>query len=319
MTLQDNDINKYYAAGFIAVFCWGTTYAISKKITPDPLSSLNFTVIRTVFGFVSLFTYLILSHKLSDFIEFFKKYYKKAFIISLGLYVLTYIIQYWAISFTSATHQTIIGSTQTYWVILFNLLFLKQKPKKTFFMGALLATLGVIIVILSKDASSAGSNPLLGDLFSIVAFALWGGYTFVMKRVFRDEPPLLSTVAIIFCATIVLIPLSLAFNIQEQIIKLNYEQWGYLIWLGVASIGLAFLCYTYALTSKKLGAENIAILNMLQPIIGIITSVIILKEIITWNIIIGLILVLCGLYLSTLATKNQLNMKNNKKEGNNNT
>ena len=289
----------YYIAGIFSVTFWGTTFAFSKKVVPDPLFSLNFTTIRTLFGVLFILLYIIFTGQSKKFLKVLKKYIKRFLFTGMILYSFAYIIQYYGITKTTATNQAIIGQTQTFWVVILNFIFLKKKPTKFFFAGLFLAFSGVTLVILREGQELYGGH-LVGDLLSILAFAIWGSYTFSTKQISDSEKSLYVTASILLCAICFLFPLSLSLGLVEEASDLSAAQWGLLVYLGVACVGLAFILWTFALSNKNIGSEKIAILTMLQPVVGIITGAIVLDEKITLQVIFGLLLVLSGLYLANL-------------------
>src|SRR6056297_664738 len=116
----------YYIAGIFSVTFWGTTFAFSKKVVPDPLFSLNFTTIRTLFGVLFILLYIIFTGQSKKFLKVLKKYIKRFLFTGMILYSFAYIIQYYGITKTTATNQAIIGQTQTFWVVILNFIFLKK-------------------------------------------------------------------------------------------------------------------------------------------------------------------------------------------------
>ena len=72
---------RSYLAGFIAILLWGTTFALSKFVLPDPLNPIVFTTIRTFLGMLVLVGYILYTHQYSAWIVFIKKEYKQLLLI----------------------------------------------------------------------------------------------------------------------------------------------------------------------------------------------------------------------------------------------
>ena len=71
-----------------------------------------------------------------------------------------------------------------------------------------------------------------------------------------------------------------------------------MIFLGVFCVGITYLLWNTALANKELKSENIAILTALNPVIGIITSVLWLGESFSVRMFIGFVLIMVALIMS---------------------
>jgi drug/metabolite transporter (DMT)-like permease len=295
--LDTISLKKAYFGAIFALAFWGTTFAIGKLVVPDPLDPFTFTAIRTVFGFFSLFAYLAITHQIGPWILIVKQYWKKLVLLGAIGYALSYVLQYWGISHTTATNQSIISNTQTFWVVFLNFLVFKRKPKAIFMVGAILAFFGVTLVIFDGGWTLSNTT-LFGDIISLAAFLCWGIYTAFTKPLTSKEHPLLITTGIIFFAMIFIVPLSLGLGGWNRMVLLTPEQWGIMVYLGVFCVGFAFLMWGIALSDPTVNSEYIAIFTILNPIIAIITAIILLGEVITLQIFIGIIIVLSGLLIA---------------------
>ena len=177
-----------YLFALIAVALWGTTFAVSKFVTPDPLSPLCFTAIRTFLGGMALFIFLIAKGEFVAFKEMVKRHLPTFLGLGAGLYSLAYIFQYWGLMYTSSINQSILSNTQTFWVVVVNLFIFKHRPNKIFLLGAIISFGGVFYIIF-QDGLSTTSVTLLGDVISLIAFLFWGSYTAMSKPISMKENP----------------------------------------------------------------------------------------------------------------------------------
>jgi drug/metabolite transporter (DMT)-like permease len=292
-----NSVRASYLAAVLAILFWGTTYALSKFVVPDPLSPMTFTAIRSVLGLGSLLLFLALSKQIQAFKIVFVKHFWSFLMIGAIFYTGAYVVQYWGISYTTATHQAIISETQTFWVVLINFVYFKQKPRKIFLLGALLAFIGVVLVA-TNDDFSLSPDTITGDIISIFAFILWGAYTAFCKPLTNEERPIFVTIATIFWGTVVIVPIAFLFGGISESAQLSGIEWVIMVYLGIVCIGLTFVLWNFALSNKNVPSENISLFTMLTPIIGITTSYFWLGEEITPRIIIGCAIILLALFLA---------------------
>lgn len=292
-----NKIAHPYLFAIISVSLWGTTFAVSKFVTPTPLSPLSFTAIRTFLGGLALLLYIIAKGEFQAFKTMISHHFGTFLCLGAGLYSLAYVFQYWGLMYTSSINQSILSNTQTFWVVVFNLFIFKHRPNKVFLLGAIISFIGVFFIIF-QDGLSASSVTFLGDVISLVAFLFWGSYTAMSKPISMKENPLHVTTAIICFAVVFLIPVSLIFGSGQEMLKLTSSQWGLMIYLGIGCVAITFLCWSVALSNKEIPSENIAIISMLNPVVGIITSILLLGEILTLPTIFGCVIVFCGLIIA---------------------
>jgi drug/metabolite transporter (DMT)-like permease len=304
---------KSYIQATITILFWGTTFAISKLVLNKPLNPITFTAIRSLLGFVILFLFLAIKGEIKAWLKVLKKHFPNFLIIGAGLYSFAYIVQYWGISSTFAMNQAIISNTQTFWVVIINLIVFKKKPKPRFVLGAILAFVGVLFVLMN-DQFQLSTDTLKGDIISIFAFILWGAYTAFSKPISTKEKPFYVTTSIIFCANLLLIPLSIGLGGIEETSLLTVEQWGIMFYLGFFCIGLTFILWTSALSEKTVPSENIALLSMLNPVVGIITAILLLSEVFTSQIIIGTLIIFIGLLISESNPKQKLKENSGKND-----
>lgn len=295
--MKFNKFSHPYLFAIISVTLWGTTFAVAKFVTPTPLSPLSFTAIRTFLGGLALLLYIITKGEFQAFKTMVSQHIGTFLSLGAGLYSLAYVFQYWGLMYTSSINQSILSNTQTFWVVVFNLFIFKHRPNKIFLVGAIISFTGVFFIIF-QDGISASSATFLGDVISLVAFLFWGSYTAMSKPISMKENPLHVTTAIICFASAFLIPISLIFGSGKEMLQLTGSQWGLMFYLGIGCVAITFLCWSVALSNKEIPSENIAIISMLNPVVGIITSIWLLGEILTVSTVIGCIIVFCGLIIA---------------------
>ena len=296
-----NKQNSYFAA-IASLLLWGTTFALAKMVTPDPLNPFTFIALRSFFGLLVLFSSLIFTNKVKEWFQVFKRHIKSFILIGTLFFAVAYLLQYWALSMTTASNQSIISNTQAFWVVIFNIIIFRQKPSKQFVMGLMLATGGIFLIIFNPNISISGGT-LIGDLLSILSFIFWGGYTAFIKPIATKEKPIYITTSIILIGALVIIPASLFTGAPAELTQLNLSQWLIVIFLGVFCVGITYLLWNIALANKEIKSENIAILTALNPVIGIITSVLWLGESFSVRMFIGFVLVMIALFVSEYEPK----------------
>lgn len=301
--------NKSYLFAILTVCMWGTTFALSKFLVPDPLSTITFTAIRTLLGFITIIIYFLASGSIRAWWVFFRSNWKYLSFLGVCLYSVSYMVQYLGIQYTDAMNQAIISNTIPFWVVMWNFLVFRRKPDRRFFPAAFIAFIGVVLIEISGTFDLQNGN-LLGDLISIGAFALWGAYNVAARKILEDNDPIYVTGSLLFTATIFMVPFSLINGAIPQILSLDGVSWLLLMYLGVAAIGLAFILWNTALSNKNVPSENISLIIMLNPVVGILTSLLFLGEQMTVQKFLGCVFVFSAIFIVNYR-KNRKNKKKN--------
>ena len=94
-----------------------------------------------------------------------------------------------------------------------------------------------------------------------------------------------------------MLPFLFVFNFSLDVQKVIKPEYALnLIYLGLGASALCFVTWNYAV--KVLGAVKTSEYIYIVPVITIVTSVIVLKEEITWTAALGIGLTLIGLFVS---------------------
>lgn len=293
---------RAYLYAIVSMILWGFTFPLTIKVTPEPLNILTYSAIRSFFGVLAIFSYIVITHQLKEWYNVFKRNLSSFILIGVLFYVIPFLLQFWSLGLTTPINQSILSNTQIFWVVIFNSIFFKQKPKLRFLIGLVLTIFGVLILLIDGNLGFSSST-LLGDLFSLISFILWGGYTAFIKPISMKEKPIHITFSIILIGALIYIPLSFFTDVSQEISQLNWGQWLNLFYLGFFCIGITYLLWNSALANKEIRSENIAILTLISPVVAVISSIILVDGVLTIKILIGFIIIAVGFIISEYPSK----------------
>ncbi len=293
----------YYLMAIFAFLIWGSSFALGKIVSPDPLSPIVITTLRTVLGIITLFLLIIFTKSIKEWAKVFRENFWKYLIVGIFFYAFAFIMEYWSLGRTESSNQAVLSNTMTIWVVVMNFIFFKHKTSKIFLLGLALAIFGTLCILISDDLDFSSQN-LVGDIGSLVAYLLWGINVAIMAKINANNDPLYSTFSFFICGSFLLIPLSLTQGAFSEILLLSEIQWGVVVFLGVLSGGIAFFLYNLALSNPNISSEYIAIFSFINPIIGIIMGMIIHNEMIQFREIIGIMLILGSIIIANRSVKN---------------
>ena len=174
---------------------------------------------------------------------------------------------------------------------------LKEKLSYLNVFGIIISFFGILIMLINKDLSLK-ADPI-GVLFLFLAVASSLVYVVLLVKLTRKY----SSVNIItyqnLIGTVYFLPLFFYFDFDNFIsVKPNFELISFLIFLSVLCSSLAFIFY--ATSVKNLGISKSNIFTNLIPIFTAIFSYFILAEYFALSKILGIIIVIAGVFISQI-------------------
>jgi drug/metabolite transporter (DMT)-like permease len=165
-------------------------------------------------------------------------------------------------------------------------------------LGLLLGFAGVIVLMI-KDIN-AGTSTLLGQLAVILACVFYAASSIIARKTTENTPPVLRSVGSLISATAVM---WLAAFLLETPIKIPTLPitWVALAWLGILGSGLAFIMLYYLI--HEIGPTRTTMVTYLFPLGGVTLGVIVLNEPLTWQIVLGALLIIFSLVIANWKTK----------------
>jgi drug/metabolite transporter (DMT)-like permease len=192
---------------------------------------------------------------------------------------------------TSIANATMMSNTAPVWVVLASILFFKDKFKKSFWLGLLLA-MGGAAVVLSYDFIR---RPHLstGDLFSLASGLFYGGYYLSTQRG-RERLSVIQYLWVMSAAASLAL---LGFSLVMGYPLTGYSTGSYLSFIGA---GVVVQCIAYVGVAYALGHLPAAVVSptiILQPVLSALLAIPLFGEAfipVQW---IGMASVLTGVYL----------------------
>lgn len=286
-----NKTTTGHIAALITILIWGTTF-ISTKILLVDFTPIEILFFRFLLGLLVLIIVYPKRLKLKD-----KKQeltFAAAGLCGICLY---YLLENIALTYTMASNVGVIISIAPFFTAVLSHIFMKteEKLKAQFFVGFFIAMVGICLI--SFNVRELELNPI-GDILAVVAALVWAVYSLLTRKISSYGYNTVQTTRRIFTYGIVfMLPFLFVFDFNLDIQKVVKPEYALnLIYLGIGASALCFVTWNYAV--KMLGAVKTSVYIYMVPVITVTTSVIVLREKITWVSAIGTILTLIGLFLS---------------------
>lgn len=288
--------HKYHIVAFLTVAVWGTTFVWTKLLIINGLSPAQIFTLRFIIAYVLLTGFSLWRgrHKwLSD------NWRDELTMMALGLtggsmYFLT---ENESLRFTTATNTSLIVCSCPLFAMLIIALFYKsERFGRLQALGSLLALIGMAAVVLNGHFVLHLSP--LGDTLAFSACICWALYTLLMKPVMGRYPAMFITRKVFFYGILTILPYYIFVPDMPSLdVLMRPEVALNLLFLGSVASMLCYLTWSWCM--KGLGAVICTNWVYVNPITTIIAAWLILDEQITAYFLIGSILIIAGMYLSS--------------------
>ena len=280
----------------MTVAVWGTTFVWTKLLIINGLSPAQIFTLRFIIAYVLLTGFSLWRgrHKwLSD------NWRDELTMMALGLtggsmYFLT---ENESLRFTTATNTSLIVCSCPLFAMLIIALFYKsERFSRLQALGSLLALIGMAAVVLNGHFVLHLSP--LGDTLAFSACICWALYTLLMKPVMGRYPAMFITRKVFFYGILTILPYYIFVpDMPSMDVLMRPEVALNLLFLGSVASMLCYLTWSWCM--KGLGAVICTNWVYVNPITTIIAAWLILDEQITVYFLIGSILIIAGMYLSS--------------------
>ncbi len=288
---MDKKTTAGHIMALITIVIWGTTF-ISTKILLEDFTPVEILFSRFLLGVLALIAVYPKRLKIKDKKQEFT--FAAAGLCGICLY---YLLENIALTYTMASNVGVIISVAPFFTAVLSHIFLKteEKLKAQFFVGFIVAMTGISLI--SFSGSKLELNPI-GDVLAVTAAFIWAVYSLLIRKISSYGYHTIQTTRRIFTYGIIfMLPFLFVFDFSLDMQKLVRPEYALnLIYLGLGASALCFVTWNYAV--KMLGAVKTSVYIYIVPVITVVTSVIVLKEEITWMAAAGIGFTLMGLFLS---------------------
>ncbi len=265
--------NKLFQANIaiiLTVLFWGTSSSFIKIALED---FPPFTLALARFLIASFLLSLLYFSKKTNRVLPSREDNKKLMLSGFVGITLYFVLENYGIKLTSATNAALILGCIPVFSIIADSIVYKIKTALIKYVGCLLSTLGVVLVVLGGVSESSISD-IRGDVLILLAGIVWVIYSVLQKPIEgKFSSFALSTYQAIY-GTIFLIPFALS-EIAHWT-KPSAVGLGSMLYLAITCSALAVFLYLFALKNLGITATNIYI-NLL-PIVGSITAYFLLGD-----------------------------------------
>jgi drug/metabolite transporter (DMT)-like permease len=278
------------ASLLLAVLLLGTNFVAVKTIVSD-VPPLPFVAMRFTLAGLLL---LIFAHLL----ESGGRVGRRDLLAMAGVGLVGVGMNNWfftiGIGLTSASETALIYATPPLWGMLLGFMLGFERPRPRGIVGVLLALLGVFVVV--YEGLGEGRTSLTGDLLIVGGAACWGSYAVLALPLLRRYSPLVVAAYTMLFGGLAAVPLALP--------GFSGADWGAVdvrTWAAMAYATLlvaAFGFYAWQRGVSRVGANRVLVYQYLITVVGVTSGVVLLGEDLTFNKVLGGVIILLGVYLA---------------------
>lgn len=204
-----------------------------------------------------------------------------------------------AFDYTSLANVSVLTNMTSFVVVPVSYFIFKEKIPKMFFPGAILAIIGVVVLI--KGKAEVAPSGYFGDFLAIVACIMYALFLLISYRV-RDH---IDSSTIMFVGGFggMIATLFPAIAIEGFQLPASFRD--FLLILGLAICMQLIGHNLVAYCQGKLSANLTCIIGLTQPVSVALLSWIVFREVLTLQEWIGIIIVIIGVYLVKMQYKSE--------------
>ncbi|NHI90765.1 MAG: DMT family transporter [Candidatus Thorarchaeota archaeon] len=288
-----------YLAIIITTVLWSSSLIFAKLIFAE-VGPIVFVALRYTLACPFLLV-VTLQHKKKQTIQDVKNNWKILLVAGLSGPFISQILQYVGLNLTTASDALLLMNLTPIFAVMLASPILSEKITFEKVLGLTLATVGAILIVANTtpEFTAVGIWRLVGDLVVIVStvfFAINGiAGKIAMKSVDAISTTFYST---LFVVPFIWISAILLDNVMV-LFTMSLQAWIIVLWVGIVNTAIAFILYYESM--KNIEASLVQIMLNLIAVWGVLMSVFVLDETVTYLQILGGAVTIVGVVIAQLA------------------
>ncbi len=214
------------------------------------------------------------------------------FLVSGIFFALDLICWHWSIKLTTVSKATFLSNLAPIVVIVFSLIFLKERFSKFFYLAALLSMVGMLMLL--GESFKFNKSQFIGDLLGVLTAIWYGSYIVTISELRKKY----NSTSIMFLSGIVtaIILLIVSTLFEKSLFPQSLFTIVIIFLLGFICqfMGQSFITYSLAYLSASLSSLCL----LIQPIAATVLAYLFFEEKLTIIQFFGSALILIGIYIA---------------------
>ena len=263
------------------------------KIAVQEIGPITLVAFRVLFGL--LFGVVVIYIQRIQWPRTLKEWTPLLVLSIANIAIPFFLISWGEQSIDSAVASILNATTPLFTILIAHYLLQDDKMTSPKVLGLLMGFAGVVILMSKDIGASLGS--VLGQLAIVLASAFYAGGAVYARKTTQELPGILRSAGPLLPATVLM--WLVMFMLESPV---NFPQlgitWIALLFLGVLGSGLAFVMSYYLL--HEIGPTRTSMVTYLFPLGGVILGVVFLDEVLSWQLIVGAVLIVLSLIVANM-------------------
>jgi drug/metabolite transporter (DMT)-like permease len=280
---------KEWAAFGMLGLIWGSSF-LWIKIGVESITPMMLVTLRVSFGLVALLVVMAAQRQAfpRDRATIMK-------FIFMGVFntVIPFLLITWGETKIDSSLASILNAATPLFVIIIAHFWLHDEKITTARLGGLLLGFaGVVVLVVQNLKPGSGQNDIWGELAVLLATVSYAVALVFSRRHLRGTKPVVqSTMILVVASALMWVIMPVAD--RPVTFPATPVTWIAVIWLGVLGLCVAYLLFFYL--NNAVGPTRASLVTYVFPVVGVVLGIIFLSEPLTWNMIVGSILVVGGI------------------------
>ena len=279
-----------FALIIVAGLCWGTSPVFVHYLAPYGITSQQMTAVRGTVSFLSILVFVLLSNTKLFKIKF--KYLLLCAAVGVTLFGSAF-CYYTAMQMTSAATAVVLMYTAPIYVMLFSVMFFREKFSKSKLIALIMMLMGCCLV---SGIITGLKFHIVGILVGILTSFVYAAYNILTKVLMQKElNPITVTLYSFMFMSLIAISICRPVELINIIVSEPMPTIPLCVALGIVTFIVPFFLFTWSM--KYLPAGVASALSVVEPMAATVFSAVLFKEIPDIVSVIGIIMILTSVYL----------------------
>jgi drug/metabolite transporter (DMT)-like permease len=203
----------------------------------------------------------------------------------------------YGLSYTTVGHSALIIAIGPVNILVLAVIVRLERLTMNKLVGVLLAFTGVALLAAGHGLGTHDST-LRGDLLTLCGSLAFAGYAIVGKRVTSRLDTMTMTCWPFYFGALILSPMAVRQITHTDWSRVGWIGWGALLYIGLGASLFGYLIWMWAI--HHLAASRMGVFTYVQPVLGTVIGVYLLREAYTGQLALSGALVLTGVALTEL-------------------
>jgi drug/metabolite transporter (DMT)-like permease len=289
---------KTYIAVILAMIFWSFSFIWFKEANKT-FHPITIVFIRLMFSVILMTVFLVVTKNYMKI----KKHDRKLFLMLALFEPFFYFLgESFGLTYVSATVCSVLISTIPVFATIGAWLIFKEKLKAINYAGIVTSFIGVLVFILNNDGGISFSIKGLGFITLAVLSAV--GYNLTLSRLVGTYSPVYIVNVQNLIGAILFLPLFLIFDFKHFITTpFTFDMFRPIIELSIFASCGAFILFAYSV--RNMGIIRANVFSNCIPVFTALFSFILMGEKLTVQNVVGMAIVIAGLFMSQMNGRNK--------------